>query len=176
MKSSVSFAACLALLTAGCSQESPTAEPLTLVTTAAVDGSNFMLDEEPDGATDVIRVREEANDGDEVVLVGRIGGSVNPWVDGRAAFSIVDGSLRACSDIPGDDCTEPWDYCCETDRLPSSTALIKIVDDRGELVKTDARQLLDVKELSTVVIKGSAQRDDAGNLTILASGVYLKKK
>ena len=135
-----------------------------------------MLDEEPDGATDVIRVREEANDGDEVVLVGRIGGSVNPWVDGRAAFSIVDGSLRACSDIPGDDCTEPWDYCCETDRLPSSTALIKIVDDRGELVKTDARQLLDVKELSTVVIKGSAQRDDAGNLTILASGVYLKKK
>jgi hypothetical protein len=32
-----------------------------------------------------------------------------------------------------------------------------------------------VKELSTVVIKGKAQRDDAGNLTVLANGVFVKK-
>jgi len=41
-------------------------------------------------------------------------------------------------------------------------------------VKADARELLKVKELSTVVIKGKARRDDAGNLTILASGVFVK--
>ena len=43
-------------------------------------------------------------------------------------------------------------------------------------MKAGARQLLDVKELSTVVVAGKAQRDDAGNLTVLASGVYVKKK
>ncbi len=43
-------------------------------------------------------------------------------------------------------------------------------------MKADAKRLLDLKELSTVVVKGKAQRDDAGNLTVLASGVYLKKK
>lgn len=42
-------------------------------------------------------------------------------------------------------------------------------------MKADARELLKVKELSTVVVKGKAQRDDAGNLTVIASGVYVKK-
>ncbi|MDP7019926.1 MAG: hypothetical protein QGG36_29275 [Pirellulaceae bacterium] len=54
--------------------------------------------------------------------------------------------------------------------------MIKVVDDNGALVKAEARSLLDVKELSTVVVSGKAQRDDAGNLTVLASGVYVKKK
>lgn len=43
-------------------------------------------------------------------------------------------------------------------------------------MKADAKQLLDVKELSAVVVRGKAQRDDAGNLTVLARGVYVKKK
>ena len=42
-------------------------------------------------------------------------------------------------------------------------------------MKADARELLKVKELSTVVVKGKAQRDDVGNLTVIASGVYVKK-
>ena len=42
------------------------------------------------------------------------------------------------------------------------------------LVKADAKQLLGVKELSTVVVQGKAARDEAGNLTVLASGVFVK--
>ena len=101
---------------------------------------------------------------------------MNPWVEGRAAFSIVDNSLKACSDIPGDMCKKPWDYCCETPKLPSSTALIKVVGEDGNLVKADARKLLGVKELSTVVVRGKAQRDDTGNLTVLATGIYVAKQ
>ena len=141
-----------------------------------VDGSKFLLTQEPEGATSIIQVRAAAKDGDEVVLIGRIGGSSDPWVEGRAAFSAVDESLRACSDIPGDLCPQPWDYCCETDKLPTATALIKIVDEEGSLVNADAKQLLDVAELSTVVIHGTAQRDESGNLTVLARGVYVKAK
>lgn len=173
----VSLAACLALLVvAGCSPETSTTASSSSVTTPAVDGSKYLLAEEPEGARDVITVRKEAKDGDDVVLVGRIGGSESPWIDDRAAFSVVDGSLKACSDIPGDACPKPWDYCCETDKLPSSTALVKVVDDRGVLVTAGAKQLLDVRELSTIVVKGKAQRDDAGNLIVLARGVYVKNK
>lgn len=152
---------------AGCSQDS---------SIPAVDGTKFLLSEEPEGAADVIQAREVAKDGDDVVVVGRIGGDENPWIEGRAAFSIVDGSLNACSDIPGDDCPKPWDYCCETHKLPTSTALVKVVDDNGTLVMADAKQLLDVRELSTVVVQGKAKRDDAGNLIVLATGVFVKKK
>ena len=56
----------------------------------------------------------------------------------------------------------------------TTTYLYRRVDN-GDLVKVDARELLDVKELSTVIVKGKANRDEAGNLTILASGVYVKK-
>ena len=119
----------------GCSQEPVTqsgAEQSSAALAANVDGSKFLLTSEPEEAKDVIQVRKDASDGDDVVIVGRIGGSENPWIDGRAAFSIVDGSLKACSDIPGDNCPKPWDYCCETDSLPTSTALIKVVDGAGQ--------------------------------------------
>ncbi len=163
----------LAGLLIGCSQDTKQAKPISAPT---VNRSPFLLSMEPQVATSVIKVRENASDGDDVVIVGRIGGSENPWIEGRAAFSIVDGSLKACSDIEGDNCPQPWDYCCETSKLPNATALVKIIDDGGNLVTTDARELLEVKELSTVIVKGKAKRDDAGNLTVLANSVYIKKK
>ena len=43
------------------------------------------------------------------------------------------------------------------------------------MVETDARKLFDVKELQTVVVRGKAKRDDKGNLTVLASSVFVRK-
>ncbi len=53
--------------------------------------------------------------------------------------------------------------------------MIKVVDDAGSLLKADARELFKLKELQTVVIRGKAQRDEAGNLTVLADGVFVRK-
>jgi hypothetical protein len=55
-------------------------------------------------------------------------------------------------------------------------ALVKFVDETDQVVKADARSLFDLKELSTVVIKGTAKRDEAGNLTVLASGLFVKQR
>lgn len=162
----------LAALVAGCSQDTEQSGAAT--TSVDVDSSQYLLSTEPGGAQSVIDIRENAQHEDDVVIIGRIGGSANPWVDGRAAFSIVDESLKACSDIEGDTCPQPWDYCCETDKLPTAKALVKLVDSDGQLVRADARQLLKLKELDTVVIRGAAQRDDVGNLTVLASGLFIK--
>jgi hypothetical protein len=159
----------------GCSQDTSPEPAATASAAPNIDVAHFLLDEEPAGAQEVIAVREEAKNDDPVVIVGRIGGSKDPWSEGRAAFSIVDNSLLACSDREGDDCPVPWDYCCETDKLPGATALVKIVDPSGQLIKVDARELLKLEELATVVVQGEAKRDEAGNLTILATGVYVQK-
>lgn len=143
---------------------------------AVVDGSAYLLSSEPKDPASVIHLREEAATDDEVLLVGCIGGSTNPWIEGRAAFTIVDLSLKSCNDKLEDRCPTPWDYCCETDKLPTAGALIKFVDDAGKVLKADPKTLFGVKELSTVIIKGSAKRDDADNLTVLASGIFVKKK
>ncbi|QDT43156.1 hypothetical protein Pan241w_32550 [Gimesia alba] len=169
-----SVAACFFV---GCGNTTSTPESNSTTeatTTAPAASSKVLLGSEPAGAKEVIDARKSAQNDEEVILVGRIGGSENPWVDGRAVFSIVDNSLKACSDIPGDGCKKPWDYCCETDKLPTAMALIKVVDDEGTLIKEDARKLLNLKELQTVVVKGKAQRDDAGNLTVFANGIFVR--
>ncbi len=134
--------------------------------------SAYVLSVEPAGAQDVAQARSEAQDGDDVVVVGRIGGETEPFLEGAAAFTIVDSKLQPCPEEEG--CPTPWDYCCDLNLLARNKALVKVVDKEGQLVNSDARQLLHVRELSTVVVRGQAQRDDAGNLTILARGVHVR--
>ena len=168
----VSFSAVLAL---GCSDSSVTTPP---VSHSNVDATPYLLASEPDGGLDVIAARESAKDEESIVIVGRIGGGLNPWVESRAAFQIVDPSLIACSDETpdGEDCSckTPWDYCCESDKLPNAMALVRFEDKQGKVVMADARSLFGLKELQTVVVKGIAKRDDVGNLTIIADGIFLR--
>jgi hypothetical protein len=151
---------------------------LVAVSVAEQKSSNtsdkYVLKDEPKEAADVIATREKVKDKEDIVVVGRIGGRPNPWVKGAAAFSIVDTSLKACNEIPGDKCKTPWDYCCEAN-LPKATLLVTIVDETtGQTVKQDARELLKAHELQTVVVQGKARRDKAGNVSIAASKVYIR--
>ena len=102
---------CGVLIFVGCSQDRTKKNLGSKSSTSNVDGSKFLLTGEPSGGADVIKARETAKDSDEVIIVGRIGGSENPWVDGRAAFSIVDLSLKSCLECGSEGCLKPWDYC-----------------------------------------------------------------
>ncbi len=53
--------------------------------------------------------------------------------------------------------------------------MVKVVDTSGKTVATDARKLLGLKELQTVVVRGKAKRDEIGNLTVLADGIFVRK-
>jgi hypothetical protein len=137
-------------------------------------GARYLLGEEPPGAMTVLAARKECKDGDDVVVMGRIGGEVKPWIEGRAGFWIVDGSLKSC-DQNNESCPTPWDYChMPKEELRPNLATVKVVDEQGRTVPVDARKLLGVKELQTVVVKGRAKRDDQGNLTILTTGLYMR--
>ena len=140
---------------------------------SAAPNQAYLLPEAPTDAKPVVEVREAAKDGDEVTITGRVGGAVDPWVAGRASFLIVDPSLVPCSERPDDHCPTPWDYCCDSDRLPQSMATIKIVDEAGQTVPQDAKSLLGLKELARVTIRGQAKRDEAGNLVVLAKQIHI---
>ncbi len=141
----------------------------------SADGARYILNEAPADPLEVIDARAAAEDGEPVVLVGRIGGSKNPWIEGRAMFTLVDRSLLSCEQIPGDTCPEPWDYCCQTDKLPAAMVLVKVVDESGDPIATDARDLLGVRELTEVVVHGTAQKDATGSLVVLADGLFVKR-
>lgn len=159
-----------ALIVIGCSQADPPGQTGGGDPQAASLAADFLLTAEPAQAKGVADARKTAEDGDQVAVVGRVGGAEEPFVEGIAAFLITDEALKPCDD----GCQIPWDYCCSPD-LPSSKAMVKLVDDQSRTVETDARQLLGIKELQTVVVRGRAKRDDAGNLTLLADGVYIRR-
>jgi hypothetical protein len=135
--------------------------------------SQYVAEAEPNGAVPVGEARQSVEDEQTITLVGTIGGSSEPFVDGIAAFTIVDSKVPYCA--PDEGCPTPWDYCCTQDQVKDNIATVKVVDKGGNPVAEDARGLLGVKELSTVVVKGKAIRDEQGNLTIAASEVFVRK-
>lgn len=159
------------MVVAGCSESQPTASHEDSTSSTAAP-SQFIASSEPSGAVAVGEAREAVKDGEEVVLVGIIGGSAKPFIDGLAAFTIVDPKVPFCAADEG--CATPWDYCCEQGQVKDNIATVKVVDESGKPVATDARGLLNVKELSTVVVKGAAERDEQGNLAVLASQVFVR--
>lgn len=134
--------------------------------------AQYLADAEPAGAMPVGEARESVKDGQDVTLVGTIGGSSEPFVEGLAAFTIVDPKVPYCP--PEEGCPTPWDYCCTQDQVKDNIATVKIVDETGKLVADDAKKLLGVKELLTVVVQGKAERDDQGNLSIATSKVFVR--
>lgn len=159
----------------GCSTSPSDESEATLATAASVDGSRYLLEEEPDGAVGVIEARESAQDGDSVVIVGRIGGAENPWVEGRAAFMLLDASklMVAAGEDSNDEelCLED---CCASERA-GCTTLVKVVDADGKLVAADSRQLLGLTSDDMVVVRGKARKDENDNFTVVADAVYIRR-
>lgn len=163
----------VALLTGfiGCAQEETQSETES---NASPTGTEFIAASEPANATPVGTAIKQAKDGDSIALVGHIGGSAKPFVDELAAFTIVDPQVAYCP--PEEGCPAPWDYCCTQDEVKENIATVKFVDDQGKPVAEDARKLLGVKELSLVVVAGTAKRDEQGNLSVLANKVFVKNQ
>lgn len=141
---------------------------------ASAAGASYLSSERPQDAKDVGEARKSSKNDETISVVGRIGGSTDPFVAGAAVFTIVDPAIPYCAEDEG--CPTPWDYCCETDKLKDNMAMIKLVDANGQPVTTGARELLGVKELNTVVVSGKAKRDEQGNLTVLAEKVHVVKE
>ena len=100
-----------------------------------------------------------------------MGGGIKPWIDGRAAFLLVDTRVEGCGD--GDKCDENCPGCSK--EMHEASTLVKILGQDGKVVPIDTRQLLGVTEKQTLVVRGKAQRDASGNVTIAAQGVFIRK-
>lgn len=148
-------------------------KPDSPASTQSPANSKYLASSEPANAQPVGDARDSAKDDDDVVLVGRIGGSGKPFVEGVAAFTIVDPKVPHCSKEEG--CPTPWDYCCEQNEVKNNIATVKVVDGEAKTVSEDARKLLGVKELNMVVVHGKAKRDAEGNLTVLADQIFVKE-
>jgi hypothetical protein len=137
---------------------------------ALAEGKKYLLPSEPAGSKGVIEVRTGAKDGDEVAVVGQVGGSDRPFTEGRATFLLVDPSLKVSCD-----CDCPWDFCeYPKKELAAARLSVKFVDPDGKTLRTGAREMFGIEELSTVVVKGKVRRDDKDNVVVIADGLFVR--
>jgi len=134
----------------------------------------LILTEEPENVKNVADAKKDVSAGETVAVRGRIGGSSRPFVDGRAVFTIVGEGPLACSDIPGDACKMPWDYCCvPRNEIRKHSATIQIVDENGAPLRTSIKGRRGIRELSDLTIVGTVVSTARGSLILKAEGIYV---
>ncbi|CAN5638667.1 hypothetical protein BH09PLA1_BH09PLA1_08820 [soil metagenome] len=129
----------------------------------------------PPGAIDVIAARQTAQDGQPIVIKGRIAGSKEPLADNRAIMTIADLSLPTCDTIPGDTCPTPWDICCEpTSEIAAKLVSVQVVSADGRPVKASLRGAGGIAPMKQVVIAGTVKLLPGSDVPVLeAKEIYV---
>ncbi len=154
----------------------PAREPASKPAAAAESAlpAGLWLTQEPADAKPVADVKKAATAGQEIVVSGRIGGGKDPFVTGRAMFTLADRSLPSCVEKHGPGCETPWDYCCEPkDLLHASTLTVQVTGADGKPLKVGLMDVHGLKPLAEVFVTGKVS--SAGdNVVVAARGIYVK--
>jgi hypothetical protein len=137
--------------------------------------SGFFVEKQPQNPKDISEARKAGSlkAGDEVVLRGRVGGSKEPFVPGRAILTLMGRGLKACNENPDDKCSQPWDYCCETrEDILANSVTVQVVDAKGQILRTDLKGRHGLKELSELIVVGKVASADGKAVVVNATGMY----
>lgn len=158
-----------AMLLAACGETG--APPAPAASGAAFPQTLFVADiaEAPVAVADA---KASAKEGDTVVLHGHIGGRKDPFIGGRAVFTVVDTTLMQCTD----GCGTPWDFCCDTQGdIATNAATVQVVGADGAVIRSDINGVSGVEPGAEVVIAGTvAKRDNEATLVVNATSIWVK--
>lgn len=170
--SSPKITCCLVLLTLvlslpGCSTEDPA---IVAVRT------QFLSTTAPSGEQPIPSAHKGLTDGtlksDSIITVrARINaGDFPPFAEGLAAFVVTDATGH-----DGDETHNPHECPFCKREIDLQMARVQFTDNAGQVLKTDARTLFDLKEFDLIVVQGSAKFDAEKSLIITAQKLFIKR-
>ncbi len=134
---------------------------------------HLFLAEKPSPATSVADLIADPTEGAEVSVVGRIGGTVEPFGKGHAVFFLADDDLYFCDEMPEDTCETPWDACCEDpEKVAKGRLLVQFTDDDGEVLPVSLKGVNGLAGLDTVTVTGTVVSGKDGIVTIEADAMH----
>lgn len=107
------------------------------------------------------------------VVVGRIyAGDLEPWDAGKASFLLAE--LPAEGHGEGHDA----DNCpfCKRRAAQAPTAIVQFLDDRGQIIAHDARQLFGLNKNDVVTVSGQATRGELNTLVLTADALHVHRQ
>ena len=156
--------------TSGCTESSASVDG-----EGEINGTRFILAEEPVGVMCVGDVRDLLPTSEPIAILGRIGGIENPWTEGEASFVISDPALISLAE-DDHECGDNCPYCAKKQsEQMQSMAFVQFVDDNGHVLRTDARKLLGVAEDQMIVVRGTASLNRTGHIVVAATGLYVRE-
>jgi hypothetical protein len=123
----------------------------------------------------------------EVVVVGQIGGMPNvwtnthpdfPWYAGQSSFFLVDTKVAAqfATHAKKHGGNHSCTFCQSlAAKNAHAAAVVNLVDEKGEILRIDSRELLELKENQTVLVRGNAKLLGGRLLVIDATGIYVSR-
>lgn len=115
----------------------------------------------------------------EVVVAGRIGGRIDPFAKGFAAFVLTGEKVQFCDEMGDNDhCQTSWDACCEDpDLIANHRALVQLTGLEGLPLPLDLKESGVLIENQTVTVVGKLDvQSTSGNLIINATKIYLQHR
>jgi hypothetical protein len=166
----------------GCEQQSTTQptnsdapKPAEQAKTDELPAELFASDD-PGEARGVGELKADESATGEVVVRGRIGGRVDPFLDDAAVFFLADTSMKTCDELHEDGCPTPWDYCCEPkDSLMAKLATVQVLGADGKPLKVDIKGTHGLDPATFVKIVGDVmERPNTSMLVINARRIYVE--
>ncbi len=117
----------------------------------------------------VVQARQSAQPGQTVTVKGLVMGSVKPFVEGRAAFTLGDPQkLTPCNKRPDDTCGTPWDVCCEpAEAIKGATLTVQVVGPDGKVLREPVQNVHGLKPLSEVTVTGTVTPASGADALVL---------
>lgn len=154
-----------AFASVGCT---PSEDPATVNARA-----KLLLSAEPDGGVGVLEAREKLAESNQLVVVGTIGASDATWDPGKAVFTMTDPEIA--SHGPGHD-PDNCPFCkARKEKTPDATAIVQVLDEQGEILNVDARQVLQAEPGQTVVVVGTGEINPLGSLVVSADKIFVRR-
>ena len=174
MRSTLLTLMCVGLLTVGCDRDSATSTTNPSEARPTSVASKHLLSDEPSDAIALTEAAESlGSESKSITLIGKIdAGEFSAFQEAEATFML--------SELPQDghgvDDPDHEDNCpfCKRRAANAPKAIVQIVDDEGNVIPTDARQLLGVQKGDRVIASGNATFDDSVNaITVQCEKIYL---
>ena len=139
-----------------------------------LDGGKYILTTEPANPQTPTEIKESVTEPTLVAIAGRIhAGDAVPFQDGVASFLI--------SQLPeGDHAEDDPDHAencpfCKRKLKNAPKAVVRVLDESGEVLAVDARKLLGIAKGDVVVVRGTATYlEPVNTVQIDAQGIFVR--
>ncbi len=133
----------------------------------------LLVESKPANAVGIRTLKSGEHTDKEVIVTGRIGGRVKPFVEGQAMFMMADLGLQMCV-VEGEHCATPWDACCvPADKIIADSITVQVKGDTGQIIQADLRGVSGLAPMAHVTVRGTVSDQNEQLLVLDAESIYL---